>query len=94
MLIDATAKGDLPPVALPKREYMERARKIWEDLGLPPLKPESPWYGYSLGEWNDVWENAAQRAAKGDWLANGKRSERHVTRDAEPQSPARNIPLD
>lgn len=94
MLIDATAKGDLPPVALPKREYMERAREIWEDLGLHPLKPESPWYGYSLGEWNDVWENAAQRAAKGDWLANGKRSERHVTRDAEPQSPARNIPLD
>jgi 4-hydroxy-3-polyprenylbenzoate decarboxylase len=94
MLIDATAKGDLPPVALPKREYMERARKIWDDLGLPQLKPETPWYGYSLGEWNDVWEKAAQRAANGDWLANGKRSERHVSKEVEPQSPARKIPLD
>jgi len=94
MLIDATAKGDLPPVALPKREYMENARKIWEELGLPELKPESPWYGYSLGEWDDVWDTAAKRAANGDWLANGRRTERHVAQDKEPQSPARDIPLD
>ena len=25
----------MPPLSLPKREYMERARAIWEDLGLP-----------------------------------------------------------
>ena len=30
---------------------MERAKKIWEELGLPKLKPEAPWFGYSLGEW-------------------------------------------
>ena len=34
MLIDATMKGDMPPLALPKQAYMERARKIWEELGL------------------------------------------------------------
>src|SRR2546422_11629036 len=39
-----------PPISLPKREYMERAKEIWEELGLPKLKPESPWYGYSRSE--------------------------------------------
>src|SRR3546814_2329535 len=49
-LIDATLKADMPPVALPKREYMEHAKTLWEKLGLPPLKPEAPWFGYSLGD--------------------------------------------
>src|SRR6185503_15185336 len=53
VLYDATLKEDYPPVSLPKREYMERARAIWEELGLPKLKPEAPWHGYSLGEWSD-----------------------------------------
>ena len=33
MLMDATMKGDLPPLALPKQEYMERAKAIWQELG-------------------------------------------------------------
>jgi len=45
LLMDATMKGDMPPLALPKREYMERARKIWEELGLPKLRPQAPWFG-------------------------------------------------
>ena len=40
VLIDATLKEDFPPISLPKREYMERAKVIWEELGLPKLKPE------------------------------------------------------
>ncbi|CAN0595669.1 unnamed protein product, partial [Laminaria digitata] len=51
LLIDATLKADMAPVALPKREYMEHARELWEQLGLPPLKPEAPWHGYELGDW-------------------------------------------
>src|SRR5262249_17083160 len=43
-------KGAFPPISLPKREYMERARAIWEELGLPALKPQTPWFGTSLGE--------------------------------------------
>ena len=74
LLIDATMKGDMPPVALPKKEYMEAARELWEELGLPQLRPESPWYGYSLGDWLDEWDDAARRAADGDWLENGRRS--------------------
>ena len=36
LLVDATLKGDLPPISLPKREFMEEAKIIWEEqLGLP-----------------------------------------------------------
>ena len=52
VLIDATLKENFPPISLPKRPYMERAKAIWEELGLPKLKPETPWFGYSLGEWS------------------------------------------
>jgi len=55
MLMDATMKGDMPPLALPKQEYMERAKKIWQDLDLGPLRPQSPWFGYSLGDWLPQW---------------------------------------
>ena len=72
MLIDATLKEDFPPISLPKREYMEHARQIWEELGLPALKPEAPWFGYSLGEWSDEFDRAADLAAKGDYFETGK----------------------
>jgi len=72
LLIDATMKGDLPPLALPTREYMERAKGIWEELGLPALRPQPPWFGYSLGDWHDEWDAAAARAAKGEYLENGR----------------------
>lgn len=91
MLVDATAKGDFPPVALPKKEFMDRARTIWEELGLPALSPESPWSGYSLGDWSDEWDACAARAAAGDWMANGRRSAANRSATAEPQDPARGI---
>ncbi len=74
LAIDATLKADMAPVALPKREYMEQARVIWERLGLPALKPEVPWHGYELGDWSVEWDQMAKRAAAGDWIANGERS--------------------
>src|SRR5258707_9159865 len=46
VLVNATLKGTFAPVALPRREFMESARAIWERLRLPPLKPEAPWHGY------------------------------------------------
>ncbi|MEI8246264.1 MAG: UbiD family decarboxylase [Lentisphaerota bacterium] len=86
MFIDATLKFDMPPVALPKKEYMENARKIWEKLGLPALKPQEPWFGYSLGIWCDAWDECAARAAAGDWTANGLRSGAASRRMEEPQT--------
>ena len=73
VLIDATLKEDFPPISLPKREYMERARTIWEELGLPTLKPEAPWYGYSLGEWPADLDEAAAAAVRGDYFATGEK---------------------
>ena len=63
ILIDATRKADFPPVSLPTKPFMERARELWEELGLPPLEPQMPWYGYSLGLWSDEWEKEADLAA-------------------------------
>jgi 4-hydroxy-3-polyprenylbenzoate decarboxylase len=72
VLIDATLKENFPPISLPKKEYMENAKKIWEELGLPKLKPEAPWYGYDLGEWNDDLEHMAQLAVNSDYWETGK----------------------
>ena len=36
---------------------MEQAKAIWEELGLPALKPEMPWYGYSLGQWPEEFQS-------------------------------------
>ena len=72
VLIDATLKEPYPPVSLPKRPYMERAKNIWEELGLPALKPEQPWFGYSLGEWSEEFDEAAERAVKGDYFETGE----------------------
>src|SRR6185503_3734666 len=35
VLINAVLKEPFSPVAMPKKEYMENARRIWEELGLP-----------------------------------------------------------
>jgi UbiD family decarboxylase len=91
LLADATLKCDFPPVALPSREYMEQAQQLWKKLGLPALKPEVPWYGYSLGEWNDEWAAAAQRAAAGDWPINGRRAAHFRKQSAETQVAAADI---
>jgi len=86
LFIDATLKCDMPPVALPKREYMENARRIWEELGLPKLSPQTPWFGYSLGLWCEAWDKCARRATDGDWVENGKRSAKAMKRLDEPQT--------
>ena len=72
MLIDATLKDDFPPIALPKQEYMENAKKIWEELKLPPLRPEAPWFGYSLGDWSERNALMAERADKSDYFITGE----------------------
>jgi UbiD family decarboxylase len=86
LLIDATMKGDMPPLALPKREYMERAKAIWEELGLPALRPQAPWYGYSLGDWLPQWDEAALRAVKGLYLENGRISAAQRRRGPKPET--------
>ena len=38
---------------------MVNAKKIWDELKLPPLTPQPPWHGYSLGDWSDLWTRFA-----------------------------------
>jgi 4-hydroxy-3-polyprenylbenzoate decarboxylase len=91
VLIDATMKEDFPPVSLPKREFMERARKIWEELGLPKLKPESPWFGYSLGEWPDEFDRAAEFAVNGDYFETGKELVKRRRKDVRMNTEVREL---
>jgi 4-hydroxy-3-polyprenylbenzoate decarboxylase len=91
VLIDATMKEDFPPISLPKREYMERAKAIWEELGLPKLKPESPWFGYSLGEWSDELERAAELAVKGDYFETGKLLVKRRRKDVKMNTEVRDL---
>jgi UbiD family decarboxylase len=92
VLIDATLKEDFPPISLPKREYMERARVIWEELGLPALKPETPWHGYSLGEWPDDLDAAAARAVAGDYFATGVALAQRRRKDVPINTEVRDLP--
>jgi 4-hydroxy-3-polyprenylbenzoate decarboxylase len=86
LMIDATMKADLPPLALPKREYMEHAKKIWDELGLPHLSPRPPWHGYSLGDWLPEWDAAALRAVKGLYEENGRISETQRVKGVKPET--------
>ena len=91
VLIDATLKENFPPISLPKREFMERAKAIWEELGLPKLKPEAPWFGYSLGEWPAEMEEAAQRAVRGDYFDTGAMLEKRRRKDVRMNTEVRNV---
>src|ERR671918_993406 len=73
LLINAVRPWPYTPVSLPKKEFMERSKQIWEELELPPLKPRMPWYGYSLGAWTPEDEDEATLAVKGDYFETGKK---------------------
>jgi 4-hydroxy-3-polyprenylbenzoate decarboxylase len=91
LLIDATMKHPMPPLALPKREYMEKAKALWEKLGLPPLKPESPWFGYSLGDWTEEWDRNALTAARGEWMDRSESYRQRRRRGVIPNTPVRAV---
>lgn len=73
MMIDATRKWGYPPVSMPRREFMERALKIWEAEGLPPLTPKRPWHGYELGFWTDEDREEAEMALRGEHFKTGEK---------------------
>jgi 4-hydroxy-3-polyprenylbenzoate decarboxylase len=91
LLVDATAKGPMPPLALPAREYMEGARRIWDELGLPRLAPRPPWHGYSLGDWDAAWDVFAQRAVDGTWAQSGEETFARRRGGLTPETPTREV---
>ena len=90
MLIDATLKHPTSPLALPARQFMEKSRKIWEELGLPAIPPaQPPWHGYDLGDWAADWQAFADNATKGDWEANGTNTFARRKAGLKPETPVR-----
>ena len=91
ILIDATLKHPAPPLALPAREFMERARAVWQELDLPALTPQPPWHGYSLGEWSARWDVYAQRAVAGQWQQSGDETFARRRAGLIPETPVREV---
>ena len=91
MLIDATQKTADPPISLPKREFMERARAIWEELKLPPITARQPWHGYSLGDWDAVWDTFAERGVAGQWEQTGRESFARRRAGLTPETPVKSV---
>ena len=94
VLVDATLKETFPPISLPKREFMEQAAKIWNELDLPPLKPETPWHGYDLGEWTEEMEAMATRATEGHYWDTGRAYAQRRRSDIEMNTEIRTLPRD
>jgi UbiD family decarboxylase len=91
LLIDATLKHAAPPLALPTQQYMEQARTIWQQLGLPALTPQPPWHGYSLGDWSQAWDVYAARAVAGQWETSGAETFARRRGGLTPETPVRDV---
>jgi UbiD family decarboxylase len=91
LLVDATLKHSAPPLSLPAREFMEQARSIWSELGLPSLTPQPPWHGYSLGDWSAQWDVYAARAVAGKWEQSGKETLARRRGGLIPETPVREV---
>jgi UbiD family decarboxylase len=91
LLIDATMKGPMAPLALPKKEFMERAQELWTELGLPPVTLKQPWHGYELGDWIERWDIWAARAVSGQWEETGKETLARQRTGLKPETPARKV---
>jgi len=94
LLIDATLKQAMPPLALPARAFMEHALKLWHELGLPAIEARAPWHGYSLGDWADVWTQYAERAVKGEWETSGRETFAKRRAGLTPETPIRDVERD
>ena len=91
LMIDATLKSVMPPLALPAEEYMRRAHELWQELDLPRITPQSPWHGYELGDWAPEWTAFAQAAVRGDWRASGENTFARRHGNLKPETPVRGV---
>ncbi len=91
LLIDATLKHDMPPLALPAKEFMQGAKKIWDELGLPRIVPQSPWHGFQLGDWAPEWSAFADAAVSGEWRTSGEQTYGRRRDNLKPETPVRAV---
>jgi len=67
VLIDATMEHPFPPLSIPKKEFMDKALRMWQEEGLPQLNLKEPWWGINLGAWSEEEEELARAAVEGDY---------------------------
>jgi 4-hydroxy-3-polyprenylbenzoate decarboxylase len=91
LMLDATLKHAMPPLALPQEPYMTRARGLWEELQLPRLSPKPPWHGYDLGDWSPDWTGFADAAVRGDWRKLGEATYARRRGGVRPETPVRDV---
>ncbi len=94
LMIDATLKHNMPPLALPTEKFMVRAKRIWEELDLPRITPQAPWHGYDLGDWDGAWTKFADAAVAGDWQQSGISTFMRRRGNLIPETPVRSVEHD
>ena len=93
LMIDATLKHDMPPLALPTEDFMLRAKQIWQELDLPRITPQAPWHGYEMGDWDEVWTAFANAAVAGEWRKSGTSTYERRLGNLIPETPVRSVEL-
>jgi 4-hydroxy-3-polyprenylbenzoate decarboxylase len=81
----------MPPLALPRQEFMERAQELWAKLGLPPIALKPPWHGLELGDWIARWDTYAARATSGAWEETGPETLVRQRSGLTPETPVRKV---
>ncbi len=87
LLIDATMKGDMPPLALPKQPFMERARqRSGTSLVCPNCGRSRP--GSAIRSATGCPNGTArrERAVAGRYLENGRISAQHRRKGVKPET--------
>ena len=86
LLMDATMKGDMPPLALPKQEYMERAKAIWDELGLPSAAPAVAVVRLFARRLAAAMGRGGQARGVGRYLENGRISAKQKRKGLKPET--------
>jgi 4-hydroxy-3-polyprenylbenzoate decarboxylase len=58
---------------------------------VPPITPQPPWHGYSLGDWDDQYDVYARRAVEGRWAESGSETIERRRAGLIPETPVRGV---
>jgi len=73
------------------RLVLEWSPRAAQAFGLPPLTPQAPWHGYSLGLWDAAWDTYAQRAVTGAWEQSGTQTFAARRSGLKAETPVRDV---
>ena len=88
---DAEARGAAARAA-GARIHGARAQRSGRSSVCPPLTPQPPWHGYSLGDWADDWDDLSrERAVDGEWEQSGAETFARRRGGIMPETPVREV---